>query len=199
MNNRATQAFDVFLSHPHTEADAVESIGVKLADDAGLRVWLDRWVLVPGEHWQQEMARGLDEARTCAVFVGASTPTGWFQEEIERALNRQVRDRTFRVIPVILPNGDRNVVDRFLELRTWVEFKTGLEDTQALHLLVCGVRGIAPGRGSLVNSGGARELEMLRAKLSRIRDLRAERLIDDEVAVEYQRRLLDDLVKPEKQ
>jgi hypothetical protein len=144
------------------------------------------------------MAKGLDEAKTCAVFIGASTPTGWFQEEIERALNRQVRDKTFRVIPVILPNGDRSVIDRFLELRTWVEFKSGLSDAHALHLLVCGVRGIPPGRRSLMKSGGARELEILKEKLSRIRDLRAEKLIDDEVAVEYQRRLLDDLVKPEK-
>jgi len=44
----------------------VESIGVRSTDEAGLRVWLDRWVLVPGEHSQQEMAKGLDEARMCA-------------------------------------------------------------------------------------------------------------------------------------
>ncbi len=54
--------FDVFLSHAHTEAEAVESIAVKLADEHGLKVWLDRWVLIPGERWQQEMVRGLDQA-----------------------------------------------------------------------------------------------------------------------------------------
>jgi len=146
MNSEADERFDVFLSHPHTEAEAVESIGSRLADETGLRVWFDRWILVPGQHWQQQMARGLEQAQTCAVFFGASTPSGWFREEIQRALNRQTKESVFRVIPVILPNGDRRLVDDFLELRTWVEFKNGLTDADAFHLLVCGIRGVPPGR-----------------------------------------------------
>lgn len=55
------ETFDVFLSHARIEAEAVESIGVKLEDKHGLKVWLDRWILIPGEHWQQEMARGLEQ------------------------------------------------------------------------------------------------------------------------------------------
>ncbi len=198
MTEEVGEEFDVFLSHPHSEAEAVEAIGSKLADDCGLRVWLDRWILIPGQHWQQEMARGLDQARTCAVFVGADTPSGWFREEVERALNRQTRDKGFRVIPVILPNGDRRLVDDFLELRTWVEFRSVLEDADALHLLECGVRGIPPGRRRRSMETPKEDLAALKAKLSRIRDLRFERLIDDEVALEYQRRLLDGLVKAEK-
>jgi hypothetical protein len=42
------------------------------------------------------------------------------------------------------------------------------------------------------------ELASLKTQLSRIRDLRLEKLIDEEIAQEYQRRLLDGLVKPEK-
>lgn len=113
-----SDTFDIFLSHAHLDAEAVELLGVRLEDEAHLRVWLDRWVLVPGEHWQQEMAKGLDQAKTCAVCVGSHTPEGWFREEIERALNRQTKDKGFRVIPVILPNGDRALIDNFLELRT---------------------------------------------------------------------------------
>lgn len=44
MSDQRAEPFDVFLSHPHSEADAVESIGDKLEDEAGLRVWLDRWI-----------------------------------------------------------------------------------------------------------------------------------------------------------
>jgi len=199
MSDQRDELFDVFLSHPHTEAEAVESIAVRLEDDAGLKVWLDRWILVPGEHWQQQMAKGLDQASTCAVCVGANTPAGWFRQEIERALNRQARDKSFRVIPVVLPNGNRALVDDFLELRTWVEFKNGLQDDDSLHLLVCGVRGVPPGRRSQFKGGRSQGADTLRERLARIRDLRVERLIDDEIAIEYQRRLLDDLVKPEQQ
>ncbi len=199
MTGRPDERFDVFLSHPHTESDVVESIAVKLEDQAHLKVWLDRWVLVPGQHWQQQMAKGLDQAKTCAVCVGGGTPAGWFRQEIERALNRQAHDEKFRVIPVILPNGDRQVIDDFLELRTWVEFKDGVEDPDALHLLLCGVRGVSPGRRAVLKVKEGMQVDLLRQRLSRIRELRVERLIDDEVALEYQRRLLDDLVKTEKQ
>lgn len=193
-----TGSFDVFLSHPHTDAAAVEALGVRLEADAGLKVWLDRWVLVPGDRWQQPMARGLDQARTCAVFLGGATPAGWFREEIERALSRQARDPAFRVIPVVLPGGQRSLVDDFLELRTCVEFRGGLGDPQALHLLICGVRGVAPGRPMPARHADSEQTQVLRARLSKLRDLRAERLIDDEVAIEFQRRLLDELVIPER-
>lgn len=198
MSGQVEEMFDVFLSHPHTEAQAVGAIGAKLVDECGFRVWFDRWVLIPGQHWQQQMARGLEQAQTCAVFVGGTTPSGWFREEIERALNRQTKDNGFRVIPVILPNGDRRLIDDFLELRTWVDFKNGLADADAFHLLVCGVRGIPPGRRMETERPQGDELAALKMKLSRIRDLRFEQLIDETVALEYQRRLLDELVKAEK-
>jgi len=199
MNGQPDETFDVFLSHAHIEAEAVESIAIKLEDEAGLRVWLDRWVLVPGEHWQQQMAKGLNLAKTCAVCIGSNTPTGWFREEIERALNRQVRDKSFRVIPVILPRGDRKIIDDFLELRTWVEFKSGIEDADALQLLVCGVRGVKPPRrrpsAMALSSDG---LASLKEKLSSIRDLRLDGLIDEGVALEFQRKLVDEHVKAER-
>ena len=187
-------SFDVFLSHAHGDADIVERLGVRLTDEAQLRVWLDRWVLVPGEHWQQEMARGLEQAKTCAVCVSRDTPAGWFREEIERALNRQVKNPSFRVIPVILPDGDRTVVDSFLELRTWVDFKAGIDDGYALHVLTSGIRGKPPGRYLPGEAASGLALEVTRAKLKKIRSLRDEQLIDDNVALEYQRRVLDEII-----
>lgn len=185
--------YDVFLSHAHVDADLVEPLAVRLEDESGLRVWLDKWVLIPGAHWQQEMAKGLEEARTCAVCIGRSTPAGWFREEIERALNRQIKDTSFRVIPVILPDGDSAVVDNFLELRTWVVFRNGL-DLGAFHLLTCGVRGVPPGRAPTSSLEVDLDVTMIRKKLTRIRSFRTERLIDDDIALEYQRRLLDQLM-----
>jgi hypothetical protein len=185
------ETFDVFLSHAHSDAEVVEKLGIRLNDEAELKVWLDKWVLVPGEHWQQEMARGLDQARTCAVCIGAHTPQGWFREEIERALNKQVRDNTFRVIPVILPGGDQKLVDNFLELRTWVDFKKGIPDPHAFHVLVSGIRGIAPGRNPYEQRDTDVTFILFREKLVKLHVLHQEQLIDDSIALEYQRKLLD--------
>jgi hypothetical protein len=109
MGIEVQQSFDVFLSHAHVDSELVESLAIRLQDEGNLLVWIDKWVLVPGERWQQEIAKGLVQARTCAVCIGKHTPAGWFREEIERALNRQAKDRSFRVIPVILPGGNMSL------------------------------------------------------------------------------------------
>ncbi len=138
--------FDVFLSHSHVDAVWVEQLAQRLEDEAGLLTWLDKWVLVAGQSWQQAMAQGLYQAKTCAVCIGERTPLGWFREEIERALNHQTRYPTFSVIPVLLPGAKTENVDNFLELRTWVDFREPADDAYAFHVLVCGIKGIAPGR-----------------------------------------------------
>jgi hypothetical protein len=194
MTSELPNQFDVFLSHAHGDAEIVECLAARLSDDARLCVWLDKWILVPGGHWQQEMAKGLDQAKTCAVFISSNTPNGWFREEIERALNRQAKDPSFRVIPVILPNGNQAMVDNFLELRTWVDFKAGIEDGYAFHVLTCGIRGQSPGRYLQASNKDIQAIEAMRGKLKIIRSLRNEQLIDDNVALEYQRSVLDEII-----
>lgn len=188
--------FDVFLSHAHIDAALVERLGAKLEDEAQLSVWLDKWVLVPGGHWQQDMAKGLDRAKICTVCIGAQTPQGWFREEIEKALNRQTRDSSFRVIPVILPGGKRDLVDSFLELRTWVDFKDGIEDGDAFHILLSGIRGVPPGRYRPPSPDVESTILGVRQALARIQALHSEQLIDHVIAHEYQRRLLDTIITP---
>ena len=87
--------FDVFLSHSHVDAKWAENLATRLESEVGFHVWLDKWVLIPGQSWQQAMARGLNQAKACAVCIGENTPLGWFREEIERALNRQAKDHPF--------------------------------------------------------------------------------------------------------
>jgi len=193
MSSSLEETFDVFLSHAHEDAETVERLGAKLEDVAGFRVWLDKWILTPGGHWQQEMARGLNQARTCAVCIGKQTPEGWFREEIERALNRQTRDTTFRVIPVILPGGDSALIDGFLELRTWVDFRQGLDDLYTLHVLQSGIRGVPPGRNRFILVVDKDKINAARDNLAVLRELQD--LIDYDLKLEYQRKILDQVIE----
>ncbi|MDP1548123.1 MAG: TIR domain-containing protein [Anaerolineales bacterium] len=152
-------SFDVFLSHSHADADIVEKLAIKLNDEAKMNIWLDKWVLVPGQKWQQEMARGITQAKACIICIGSQTPRGWFQEEIERALNQQVQKPNFGVIPVLLPGADVSFVDDFLELRTWVDFRHGLEDADAFHRLISGIMGISPGRKTHTSTSNTRTIK----------------------------------------
>jgi hypothetical protein len=74
----------------------------------------------------------------------------WQNEEMRAAIDRRVREsgRSFRVIPVLLPGAERSErssLPTFLAATTWVEFRDSLDDQDAFHRLVCGIRGMEPG------------------------------------------------------
>lgn len=182
---------DAFLSHSHADAAWVEALARTLEDTRSLKVWLDKWVLVPGRSWQQAMARGLEEAKSCAICLGAETPDGWFQEEIERALDLQTRKPELRVIPVLLPDADASKVPGFVSLRTWADFRTGQDHDYALHVLCQGIKGEPIGRWP--QDQPAPPESNLAKYEARIRELARFRTlgVHEEVIVEYERRILD--------
>jgi WD40 repeat protein len=140
--------YDVFLSHNSQDKPAVERLACRLTDETGLRPFLDKWHLVPGEPWQEALEEALDHSRTCAVFIGPRGISPWEHEEMRAAIEQRVADRTFRVIPVLLPGaerGERGRLPAFLTRTTWVEFRESLDDADAFHRLVAGIRGKPPG------------------------------------------------------
>jgi hypothetical protein len=195
-----TEKYHIFLSHSHQDGDWVEALAGRLEDEYGFRVWLDRWVLTPGKSWQQEMQKGLEEADTCAVCLGGKTPKGWFQQEIEKALNRQTSDPAFRVIPILLPDAPSDpaeVMPAFLDLRTWVDYRKDADSGYAFHVLVQGIKGEPIGRrpmtgpGTLVPSAETR-YSIAERKLQELRKLRAAGEISETVRIEYEKKILSD-------
>jgi hypothetical protein len=68
----------------------------------------------------------------------------WQQREKDLAVNRQARDPTFPVIPVLLPGADLAL--GFLGLNTWVVLREGLDAPMPLDVLAAAVRGEPPAR-----------------------------------------------------
>ena len=141
-------AYDVFLSHASADKPAVEALARRLRED-GIEPFLDRWHLIPGEPWQEALEDALAASRTCAVFVGKELGP-WQNEEMRDALDERVRNKSFRVIPVLLPGARKpgaKKLPRFLRRLTWVDFRNGLDDDDAFRRLVSGIRGVAPDAG----------------------------------------------------
>src|ERR1700733_13635124 len=90
--DQGTVTYDAFISHSHIDAKVVADLAHNLADAFNFNLWLDCWVLVPGGLWQQAIAKALHQARSCIVCLGSHTPRGWFEQEIQRARNRQVAE-----------------------------------------------------------------------------------------------------------
>ena len=144
--------YDVFLSHNSDDKDVVERIAAQLEDEAGLKPFLDKWHLVPGEPWQESLEEALDLSATCAVFLGPNGLGPWENEEMRSALEDRVHDKSFRVIPVLLPGANPKrsaTLPRFLRRLTWVDFRQGLNDQGAFRYLVAGICGNPPGRSSI--------------------------------------------------
>src|SRR6516165_8360698 len=138
-------SFHVFLSHSIADKPAVEELARRLAKE-GIQAWLDKWNLIPGDLWQPAIEKALAESETCAVFMGPSGFGPWQNEEMRAAINRRVSDsgRSFRVIHVLLPGTERperSSLPTFLVASIWVEFRDSLDDADAFHRLVCGIRG----------------------------------------------------------
>ncbi len=142
--------YDVFLSHATPDKPVVEELA-RLLTLRGLRPWLDKWDLVPGEPWQEAIEKALAECPACAVCIGAGGFGGWQTEEMNGAIQLQVGRERRRVIPVLLPGaerGERSALPLFLQGRTWVDFHGSLNEERVLRRLVRGIRGERPGPDS---------------------------------------------------
>ncbi|HXK04932.1 MAG TPA: TIR domain-containing protein [Verrucomicrobiae bacterium] len=139
------QRCQVFLSYNRADETAVEAIASKLRA-AGVEPWLDKWNLIPGKPWQEEIETALTSCGSCAVFFGPEGTGPWQNEEMRTALDHRVREDHYRVIPVLLPGGvreERGSLPGFLTRVTWVKFRD-LDDADAFRRLLAGIRDVKP-------------------------------------------------------
>ena len=104
-----------------------------------ITVWLDKWNILPGDPWQEEIEEALDASAACVVFLGGGGITPWQNEEMRSAINDRVSDQSIRVIPVLLPGATqpqhKDAIPRFLKRLSWLEFDKTIDDEAKLQLL----------------------------------------------------------------
>jgi KaiC/GvpD/RAD55 family RecA-like ATPase len=133
--------YDLFVSYHWRDRDAVEMVARELRG-RGLKVFLDRWYLVPGQSWVAALEKVLGECAAAAIFLGPFGMGRWQQREMERALDRQTQDGRFPVIPILLAGSDPAL--GFLGLNTWVDLRQG-STPDMIEVLVRAARGQPPG------------------------------------------------------
>lgn len=133
MAGSAKTDFDVFISYSSADREAVVAIAEWLKEK-GLRVFLDRWYLTPGQPWHSHLDLQLNRCAAVAICLGPGRLGGWQQREIGVALDRQVSEHEFPVIPVLLPGADDPALG-FLKLNTWVDLRSGVGEHQPLGIL----------------------------------------------------------------
>jgi formylglycine-generating enzyme required for sulfatase activity len=133
---------DLFISYHGPDRETVTTVRA-LLQQRGISSFLDRQQLVAGLPWPQALEQALADVHAVAIFLGPRGLGLWQKREMWFALDRQTQEeragRVFPVIPVLLPGADPAA--GFLFLNTWIDFRRGLQDEEALGALVRAVGG----------------------------------------------------------
>lgn len=123
--------YDVFLSHSSHDKDAVRELAQKLKAD-GLRVWLDDWVIQPGDSIPLKIHEGLEQARTLVLVMSRHAgQSDWVTFEQQAVLFRDPTNQQRRFIPVRLDDAElRDALKQF----AYVDWRQRSEEQYALLL-----------------------------------------------------------------
>ncbi len=94
--------YDVFLSHNHADKPRVRRLAERLKA-AGVRVWLDEWVIQAGDIIALKVDEGLEQSRVLLLCISpAALASGRVALERSTAVHRDPANAGRRFIPLLL-------------------------------------------------------------------------------------------------
>jgi hypothetical protein len=143
-------AYDIFISYRTTHGAWVETLARNLRDH-GYRVFLDRWELIPGQHWIPQISEALALSRLAILVATPDTSdSGWVQQEYEMMVEMKRGGSGFFFIPVIM---GRFPDLPFLKTVQAVDFSdiNPEEYRRSFYRLLCGIEQKPPGPDAIFN------------------------------------------------
>ncbi len=127
-------AYDVFLSHNSKDKPRVRKLAERLKA-AGVRVWLDEWIIKPGDDIYLAIERGLEASRVQVLCLSqAALDSEWVALERSTVLFRDPTNKGRRFIPLLL--GDCELPDTLRRYK-YVDFRVESEAAFAEVLATC--------------------------------------------------------------
>jgi len=141
--------FDVFLSHNSKDKAEVEKIAKQLLS-VGLRPWLDKWNLAPGDTISDALEKAIKTIPCAILCFGPADVGNWHLMEI-RAYVEAWAKKEARMIPSILPGvKETPELPLFVRQTVWVDMRSWQkEDDDGFYRLVCGITRHDPGDSPL--------------------------------------------------
>jgi hypothetical protein len=125
----APAAVDLFLSYNSQDRAAVQQVRTLLGV-RGVSVFYDRESLGLGLDWFEPLERALGRVRGVVVLLGPNGLGRWQRREMALALDRQTREATFPVIPVLLPGSQVEDYGGFLLQNTYADLRGKLSSSK---------------------------------------------------------------------
>src|ERR1041384_3395513 len=126
--------WDVFLSHNTRDKARVRHLAVSLRA-AGLRVWLDEWIIQPGDDIYAAIEHGLEYTRTLVLCMShAAIESDWVKLERNTTIFRDPQNKERRFIPLLLEECRPPATIRRL---AYIDWRDEGEETLAKLIQLC--------------------------------------------------------------
>lgn len=126
--------FDVFLSHNSADKELVRHVAEQLRD-AGLKVWLDDWIIGFGDDIYLAVESGLQKSRSLALFISQDAlNSDWVALERSTALFRDPKNKTRRFVPILI--DDSKLPDTIHRYR-YLDFRKNVDHGISQLIGVC--------------------------------------------------------------
>jgi hypothetical protein len=144
--------YDAFISYNSSDVGPALSLAELLRDTYGLRVWVDRWSLLPGDAWVDCLEDAIRRSNCLLGCMGSAGQGPWHQQEIKLGLRKRASDSSFKLIPVLLP-GVSSAPDlpNFLTGYTWSDLREGFSERSEVRRLVQAIVSVRQGVNERIN------------------------------------------------
>lgn len=165
--------FDIFLSYRSTESVEAERLRDAL-EERGVRVWLDKDEIRPGDLFAEALEKGLATSRAVGLIATSeSISSNWVRNEYYRALSLSTAGE-LQLIPLLFGPAQ---LPGFLKDRNWIDFQEGEYRRNVDKLVWPGITGrqvafvsVSPGHGFAWRDFGD-ELSRLGCKIAEGEDI----------------------------
>ena len=109
--------YDVFISYSSQDKAIVHPLAERLRGD-GVNVWLDDWVLKPGDSISLKIQQGIEHSRVLLMCMSkAYFESDWTTLEHHTLLFRDPTNKQRRFVPLLLEDCERpDVIAQFLHI-----------------------------------------------------------------------------------
>lgn len=127
-----SKQFDVFVSYKSEDATDAEHL-VEALRRRGVRVWLDKDAIRPGDRFAEALEDGLATCKAVAMVVTPdSVKSNWVKDEYYRALSL-ANDGELQLIPLLFRDTK---LPGFLASRHYVDFRNDVDFERSVDQLV---------------------------------------------------------------
>ncbi|MBD0303662.1 MAG: TIR domain-containing protein, partial [Tolypothrix sp. T3-bin4] len=139
-------AFDVFLSYSTKDKVVVHGLAERLKND-GVRVWLDTWVIEPGDSIPLKIQEGVEQSRTLLMCMSPNYfKSEWGKLEHLSLLFRDPTNTQRRFIPILIADCELpNIIAQFL----YIDWRNTSDEDYDKLLATCRGREVEPSESAL--------------------------------------------------